>query len=113
MAAWLFLYFLRDEPLVVFGRGIDDRIVLGVLTVLTVVFLLLTDVTVNIVVALAVAAVLIVIHAAVRSTEDLPVEEGGFEDESGARGGYVRGYGGLAERLPLKDTASSSFSGYK
>lgn len=74
------------------------------------VFLLLTDVTVNIVVALGVAAVVIVIHAAVRGTEDLPLAEGGFEDESGARGGYSGGFGGLAERLPLKDTASASYS---
>lgn len=111
MSAWLFLYFLRDAPLFVFGYNIDDRVVLAVLAVLTVVFLLLTDVTVNIVVALGVAVVVIVVHTVVRGTDDLPdTAVGGFEDESGARVAYNRGAGGLGDRLPLKDTASSSFS---
>ncbi|XP_021747090.1 PRA1 family protein F2-like [Chenopodium quinoa] len=110
MSAWLFLYFLRDTPLFVFGYIVDDKIVLALLAVLTVVFLLLTDVTANIVVALSVAVAVIVVHAAVRRTDDLPLTVAGFDDESDARGGFSRGFGGLGERLPLKDTASSSFS---
>ncbi|KAL2930022.1 PRA1 family protein F2 [Bienertia sinuspersici] len=111
MAAWLFLYFLRDSPLIMFGRNIDDRIVLGFLTVMTVVFLLFTDVTVNIVVALGVALLCIVVHGTVRRPDDLPLP-GSFDDEGrgGGGGGYSRVVGGLGERLPLKDTASSSFS---
>ncbi|KMS95455.1 hypothetical protein BVRB_008070 [Beta vulgaris subsp. vulgaris] len=110
MSAWLFFYFLRESPLVVFGYEVGDKAVLLLLTVFTVVFLLLTDVTVNIVVALFVAVAVIVAHAAVRRTDDLPVSDVGFEDESGARVVYSRNTGGLGERLPLKDTASSSFS---
>ncbi|KAJ8440776.1 hypothetical protein Cgig2_007182 [Carnegiea gigantea] len=81
MASWLFLYFLRETPLVVLGRVIDDRIALFVLAVLTVAFLFLTNVTANIVTALVVGAVVVVAHAAVMRTDDLPTDVG-FEDEA-------------------------------
>lgn len=78
MAAWLFFYFLRDEPLVVFNRTIDDRVVLIVLGVLTIVFLLLTGATFNILVSLCVGAVVVLVHASLRATNDL------YDEESGA-----------------------------
>ncbi|KAG2722754.1 hypothetical protein I3760_02G140800 [Carya illinoinensis] len=86
MAVWLFLYFLRDEPLVVFNRTIDDRVVLIVLAVLTVVFLLLTHATANILVALLIAVVVILVHAAARKTDDL------YFDEEAT--GFMTGVGG-------------------
>ncbi|XP_057797193.1 PRA1 family protein F2-like [Salvia miltiorrhiza] len=71
MAAWLYLYFMRDEPLAVAGRTINDRTVLIGLSVSTIVVLLLTQAAGNIVAALMVAVVLVLIHGAVRTTDDL------------------------------------------
>ncbi|XP_039059858.1 PRA1 family protein F2-like [Hibiscus syriacus] len=75
MAAWLVLYFLLDEPLVIFRRTIDDRVVLIVLGVLTIVFLLLTDATPNILWSLLVGAVVVLVHASFRRSDDLYDEE--------------------------------------
>ncbi|KAJ1404511.1 Prenylated rab acceptor PRA1 [Sesbania bispinosa] len=51
MAAWLFLYFLRDHPFVLLGHVAHDRLVLLFMAVLTVALLLLTDAALNITVA--------------------------------------------------------------
>lgn len=74
---WVFLYFLREEPLAVFGRTIDDRIVLIVLSVLTLVFLFLTSATANILFALLIAAAVVVLHAVLRKADDLVNDEEG------------------------------------
>ncbi|ESQ48630.1 hypothetical protein EUTSA_v10021584mg [Eutrema salsugineum] len=72
---WVFLYFLRDEPIKLFRYQIDDRTVLLSLTLLTIILLFLTNATLNIVGACLVGAVLILIHAVVRKTEDLFLDE--------------------------------------
>ncbi|KAL7220003.1 hypothetical protein ACSBR2_012960 [Camellia fascicularis] len=50
MCTWLLLYFLRDKPLVIFNRTIDNCMVLMGLSIFTIVFFFLIDVTVDIVV---------------------------------------------------------------
>lgn len=71
LGAWLFLYFLRDEPLAVFDHEIDHRIVLIVMSVLTLSILFLTDAKLNIAVAIVAGTAAVLSHAAVRKTEDL------------------------------------------
>jgi PRA1 family protein 1 len=75
MAAWLFLYFLRDEPLVIFGRLISDRVILVLMLILTVGLLLLAGAILNILIAVAVGVVVVLLHAAFRNTSDLFLDE--------------------------------------
>ncbi|CAN8288012.1 unnamed protein product [Cochlearia groenlandica] len=78
---WIFLYFLRDESLVVLDHQIGDRTVMICLSILTVVFLLLTHATCNIVVSLVVAVALVLIHAVVRKSDDLFIDEEDLGDD--------------------------------
>lgn len=90
MVAWLFLFFLREEPLILFGRSIDDRIILAVLSVMTVGFLLLTGATWNILIALAVGVVVVFIYSVFRRSDDLFLDE-----EEAAAGGLLAGRTGI------------------
>ncbi|XP_073041674.1 PRA1 family protein F3-like [Primulina eburnea] len=95
IGVWLFLYFLRDEPVVVFGYGVDERVILAVLSISTLVLLLLTHATVFLA-GLAVGLVVVVLHGAFRRTNDLFLDE-----EQGVKGDVS---------VDLKERASASYS---
>lgn len=79
MVAWLFLYFLRDVPLQVSaGRAvIGDGVVLAALSGITLVLLLLTGATANILGSLLVGVVLVLVHALLHRPADSIDEEAG------------------------------------
>jgi hypothetical protein len=102
MFAWLFLYFLRDDPLMVSGSAVDDRMVMMVLSLVTVVALFLTNAKVNIIVALPIGVVVVVVHGGLRETDD---DDQLFVDEEG-----LGSAGGDDAKMPLKNAASSSYT---
>ncbi|KAG0491838.1 hypothetical protein HPP92_005236 [Vanilla planifolia] len=85
MGAWLVLYFLRDEPVVFLSHTIHNIYVLIGLSVVTLVILLLTNATINILVSLLIGIVVVLIHAALRRIDDLFLDE----EAAGPRGWYT------------------------
>uniref|UniRef100_A0A0D9WDQ3 PRA1 family protein n=1 Tax=Leersia perrieri TaxID=77586 RepID=A0A0D9WDQ3_9ORYZ len=77
LVAWLVLYFLRDEPLALCGHVVGEGVVLSFLSVITLVLLLLTGATVNILTSLAVGLVVVLLHAVFHRPADSIDEEAG------------------------------------
>ncbi|KAF6144811.1 hypothetical protein GIB67_038910 [Kingdonia uniflora] len=77
LGSWLFLYIFRpsDPPLIVFGRVFSERETLGVLIVLTVVVVFLTNVGSLLISALMVGLAIVCVHGAFRVPEDLFLDE--------------------------------------
>ncbi|EPS62668.1 hypothetical protein M569_12125, partial [Genlisea aurea] len=81
---WLWLYLCREGPIAVFGRAVDDRIVLLTLSLVTVVALVLTHAALNVLIGIIAGVIASGVHGGFRSTDEL------FLDESeAAEGGLL------------------------
>lgn len=91
-AAWFYFYVQRVEPLIVLGRTIDDLVVLVSLGIVTLLALILTNVWRNVFASLAISAVVILMHAAIRAPEeDLESPYGSLlSGTDSPRGGYAQ-----------------------
>ena len=102
LLAWLYLYFLHDEPFVIRGRAVDDRLVMVVLTLITVALLFFTHATKNIIISMSIGVVVVFVHGALKGSEDIfSLDEEGLSECAGGRG---------VIKMPLKHAASASFS---
>lgn len=94
LAAWVFLYFSRTEPLVLFNRPYSDKEVLVVLGVATFIVIFLTKTGSTVLTGLATAAAVIAIHAVLRFPDDLFLE-----DQENASGGFLSFQPQVASRV--------------
>ncbi|KAL5068142.1 hypothetical protein RYX36_019029 [Vicia faba] len=74
-AAWFFLFFFRDRPVVFLSCSIDDRLLLAALSSLTVVALVFTGVWLNVLLSVLLGAAVVVLHSAFRSVDDLYLDQ--------------------------------------
>ncbi|XP_019159816.1 PREDICTED: PRA1 family protein B3-like [Ipomoea nil] len=77
LIAWLFLYNLRpsDQPVVILGRKFSDRETLGLLILLSVIAIFLTNVGSLLISATLIGFGIVCIHGAFRDPEDLFLDD--------------------------------------
>ncbi|KAH1105474.1 hypothetical protein J1N35_009242 [Gossypium stocksii] len=71
MIAWFLQYFLRDNPLSIYGFVIDRSMIITVLTLFTIAVFFLTDVMSNIMSGIAFGLTVVLAHGFFRTTDDL------------------------------------------
>ncbi|XP_022973360.1 uncharacterized protein LOC111471903 isoform X3 [Cucurbita maxima] len=83
-------------------RTVDDRLVMVVLTLITVALLFFTHATKNIIISMSIGVVVVFVHGALKGSEDIfSLDEEGLSECAGGRG---------VIKMPLKHAASASFS---
>ncbi|KAI5082464.1 hypothetical protein GOP47_0002207 [Adiantum capillus-veneris] len=85
VAAWIYLYFGRTEPLVVFNRACSENQVLIVLAIATIVGLFLTKAGSTLTSAIVIGLVVVLVHASFRRPDDLFLDE-----QENLASGYAR-----------------------
>lgn len=85
VVAWVYLYFGRTEPVVIFNRTCSENQVLIVLGIATIVGLFLTKASSTLASALVIGIVAILLHGSLRRSDDLFLDE----QENQASGGYA------------------------
>jgi hypothetical protein len=83
MAGWTYLYLVRTEPLVAFGRTFSEREVLMGMSLFTVIMIFMTNVGSILMTAALIGAALVFAHGAYRVPDDL------FLDEQETTGGFL------------------------
>jgi hypothetical protein len=95
LAGWTYLYLVRTEPLVAFGRTFSEREILVIMGVLSVVVVLMTSVGYIFMSALLVGFLITAAHGAFRVPDDL------FLDDQEASGGFLSFLGSGATGVPM------------
>ncbi|GAB4834039.1 PRA1 protein B4 [Ancistrocladus abbreviatus] len=103
LAAWIFLYLFRpsDPPLVLFGRTFSERETLGILVILSVIVVFLTNVGSVLISALLVGLGIVCAHGAFRVPEDLFLDE-----QEPAATGFLSFLGGAARNAAAAAAAA-------
>ncbi|CAI9277784.1 unnamed protein product [Lactuca saligna] len=94
IVGWIFLFFARDEPLIVFDFEFGDRLVLISLIVITIVAVAVAGVWWNIFLSIVIAGLLVSLHAILRTPDDTESPYGallsGVDEDGDSRGAYMQ-----------------------
>ncbi|KAH7277218.1 hypothetical protein KP509_39G040500 [Ceratopteris richardii] len=75
LAAWIFMYVLRTTPLVLFNRTFNEREVLVLMGLLSIIVVFMTNVGSVLITAAMLGAAIICVHAAFRVPDDFFLDE--------------------------------------
>ncbi|KAA8523485.1 hypothetical protein F0562_009908 [Nyssa sinensis] len=74
-ALWLILYFFREDPMIVWGHHVSDRLVMVGLVLVTAVAVCFTGTVNNLLIGIAVGLLILAVHGVLRNPEGLFLDE--------------------------------------